>query len=343
MSPHERADAYLTIPEGYSLGGLHWSSSGDAMEYSDGSTLALTEEIAQVLEGLFSCPPVPPFVYALSLLAGVKDSPEELLPIWRRLNWAYAVGRAGAAGRNLGLLIAEMCRTLSPADNPPEWREVAAALDRLRRNGVRQRPHLVAAAPLSEVKFMAWAADRLHAIDDEALAHWLTYGCAPTTAGEKLAEPVEALPARIARLVRDARRRPRLVGAAALTPHLDAALTFPPRRRTPDALPQGGYADVATRGDPERLLPGQFALDPDEFVRRFAENELLYFKREEPHAAEAPERVVVLDQGVRTWGGVRLALAAAALSLLRRNAKRFGPARLAATSARWRTCSKRAT
>ncbi|HUR53314.1 MAG TPA: hypothetical protein VMZ71_04250, partial [Gemmataceae bacterium] len=124
----------------------------------------------------------------------------------------------------------------------------------------------------------------------------------------------------------------RLVGAAALAPVVDAALTLPPRRRTPDQLPQGGYADVTTRGEPERLLPGQFALDADEFVRRFAENELLYFQREEPHTAEKPGRIIVLDQGVRTWGGVRLALAAATLSLLKKDPKRTGRVRLAATS-----------
>jgi len=89
---------------------------------------------------------------------------------------------------------------------------------------------------------------------------------------------------------------------------------------------------VTTRGDPERLLPSQFALDPDEFVRRFAGNELLYFQREDPHEAVRPDRVIVLDQGVRTWGSVRLALAAAALSLLRANPKRCGAVRLFLTS-----------
>ncbi|HEY1189906.1 MAG TPA: hypothetical protein VGE74_19810, partial [Gemmata sp.] len=99
------------------------------------------------------------------------------------------------------------------------------------------------------------------------------------------------------------------------------------------ALPLGGYCDVTTRGGPERLLPSQFALDPDEFVRRFAAHELLYFKREEPHAAVRPERVIVLDQGARTWGSVRLALAAAALALLKVDPKRCGRAQLFATSA----------
>lgn len=91
---------------------------------------------------------------------------------------------------------------------------------------------------------------------------------------------------------------------------------------------------MTTRGEPERLLPSQFALDTDEFLRRFAAKELLYFQREDPDQPELPERVIVLDQGVRTWGSVRLALAAATFSLLAPRAKRCASVRLFLTSAR---------
>ena len=40
-------------------------------------------------------------------------------------------------------------------------------------------------------------------------------------------------------------------------------------------LQGGGYSDLTTRGAPERILPIQFALDGEEFIRRFAEGELL--------------------------------------------------------------------
>ncbi len=90
---------------------------------------------------------------------------------------------------------------------------------------------------------------------------------------------------------------------------------MPPRRLDHSELPVGGYADVTTRGQPERLLPSQFAVDGLEFVRRFAEKELLYFRREEPFDSTREELVVLLDQGVRTWGGVRLALAGAVFAL----------------------------
>ena len=73
----------------------------------------------------------------------------------------------------------------------------------------------------------------------------------------------------------------------------------------------GGYTDITTRGAPERILPIQFALDGEEFLRRFAERELLYFHREDVREPLTEELVILLDQGVRTWGDVRLLLSGA--------------------------------
>ena len=77
-------------------------------------------------------------------------------------------------------------------------------------------------------------------------------------------------------------------------------MALPPRRLRDNQLPIGGYSDVGTRGQPEQILPAQFALDELELARRFADNELLYFQREEPHAPTCDKLVVLLDQGVRT-------------------------------------------
>ncbi|MEJ7680216.1 MAG: hypothetical protein WKG06_20645 [Segetibacter sp.] len=108
-------------------------------------------------------------------------------------------------------------------------------------------------------------------------------------------------------------------------------LALPPRRLAHAELPLGGYSDVANRGQPEQILPGQFALDMDEFLRRFAERELLYFHREEPHTPTARELVILVDQGVRTWGDVRVILAAAALALGRLADRRGLVLRIATT------------
>jgi hypothetical protein len=299
MNPLDRADAYLTIPAEYGadLSGLWWSSNRDALERRDGTTLAVIDEIAAVLDGVFARPPAPPFVFVLNLLHLMKRGGLGA----DRLRAAYEATRGTAGrGRNVGLLIAELCRPLPRAAAQPAGGEVSLALNRFRLYGPLRAPTGGEEAPLTRVEFEHLMESHLRELDPAALVHWLTHGCAPGAGGAELAKQVETLPERVARLLTEARRRARLVGAAALVPALDAALTLPPRGRPPEALPVGGYCDVTTRGDPGRLLPGQFALEPDEFVRRFAGNELLYFKREEPHQAVRPERVIVLDQGVRT-------------------------------------------
>jgi len=328
-----RAETYLTLPLDYAnrVGGLCWSAGGDAVERWNGTTLAVTEEIALVLEGVFSRPPVPPFVVVLHVLHLMRS--DDSAPASARLRAAFraALGAPGLL-RNAGVLVAALCADVPPATAVPGFADVDAARTRRRLFGTLGFPLLAdePALPAAEVERRVTA--QLEKLTDDDLRHWFVHGCTPGTAGAALAAVVESLPARVARLLALARNRPRLVGAAAVVPAVDAALTLPPRRRSPDAVPQGGYCDVTTRGDPDRLLPSQFALDPDEFVRRFAERELLYFQREEPQAAEKPDRVVVLDQGVRTWGAVRLALAAAAVVLLRKDAKRLGRVLLAATS-----------
>lgn len=126
--------------------------------------------------------------------------------------------------------------------------------------------------------------------------------------------------------------RPRLAGAETYVTRLVGTLTLPPRRLAPQELPVGGYADMTTRGAVEHILPSQHALDELEFLRRFAERELLFFRREEPPAQNRQEIAILIDQGVRTWGDVRLVLAAAALALGKQCAGRAQQFRFAGTS-----------
>ncbi len=326
-----RADAYLTIAPDYAseAGGWRWSLGCDAVEDEVGRTLALTEELALVLEGVFASPPVPPFPFVLHLLALLKHPPDRPGAL-ARLHTANS--RARGPGRNVGLLVAELCRGLPPFADPPAWHDLELALKRRTLFGERHQPELVQATVLGPAEFAQAVAEKLAGWDDAALAHWLKFGGPPAAAGRALAEAAESFPQRVGAFLELLRKRERLVGAATLAPALDAALTLPPRRPRPESIPQGGYVDVTTRGDPDRLLPSQFALESDEFVRRFAERELLYFRREEPHRQSAPERWLVLDQGVRTWGPVRLGLTAGVVALLGKDPARFGRLRLSLTS-----------
>src|SRR4051812_16449021 len=101
----DRAAAYLTIPADYgrALGGLRWCPRGDAIEDGDGRTLALTEQIAFVLEGAFVRPPAPPFAFALNVMylmrhGGRGDGPGGL---WR-LRTAFEQAQGPGISRNVG-------------------------------------------------------------------------------------------------------------------------------------------------------------------------------------------------------------------------------------------------
>ena len=58
--------------------------------------------------------------------------------------------------------------------------------------------------------------------------------------------------------------------AAVFLKQFAGALALPPRRLAHQELPIGGYADDATRGQVDQILPSQFALDEWDFFRRFA-------------------------------------------------------------------------
>jgi hypothetical protein len=159
---------------------------------------------------------------------------------------------------------------------------------------------------------------------DFEVRHWLRHGTGPhDLPAEQIAEQLDRKPPTMADFLDAAvKDRARLGGAVPLVRHFVSALSLPPRKRTPQRLPIGGYADVTSRGDPARLLPSQLALDPDDFVRRFAENELLFFRRDDPHERKQEHLALVVDQGVLTWGPVRLALGAAVLAVGRLAARR---------------------
>src|SRR5260370_32864988 len=89
---------------------------------------------------------------------------------------------------------------------------------------------------------------------------------------------------------------------------------------------------MTTDGEADPLLPGNHAVDDLDSLCCFAECEVMFFRREEPPAQNRQELVVLIDQGVRTWGDVRLVLAAAALALGNQSADRGLHFLLAGTS-----------
>ncbi len=340
-----REVAYLQIPEGYFRGWdrvPRWSAAGDVIEWPDGAILAFGVEVATFLEGYALIGPLIHFAHVAHLLATVDRDRAIAGPYpgppglgGRSGPLVRAFREAGKPLRNLGALCAWLCREVAPVADPPDLLELGLRLS----NG----------AMLSALAVRRWATSALAdegedpTIDAEefesrflravggmtpaAIVAWLEHGRGPEEDhGDRVAGAIVALKPRLLDGALAAiAGRDRLAGSVPMVTQLVGALTLPPRRLADQALPSGGYADVATRGRPEQILPGQFAIEGVEFLRRFAENELLYFHREEPHAPVAEELVLLLDQGVRTWGRVRLALAASALAFGKLAARRKLP------------------
>lgn len=103
--------------------------------------------------------------------------------------------------------------------------------------------------------------------------------------------------------------------AAQMARRILAALSLSRPAGRPDDHPEGGFADLANRGDPQRLLLSELGHDPDVLAARIVHGEAMYLKREVPPARPARRRVLCLDATLRQWGAARLVAMAMALAL----------------------------
>jgi hypothetical protein len=319
--------AWLKVPPQYAqaIGGPNWTDDCDAIADAHGRTVVLTGALAQFIEGACRREPPVAFGFVLHFAMLLRDGGDGKLADLRA---AFA---EHASWRNAGLLFAHLTRALPRAPGEIRGPHIATLL-----RGTELRPvHWLARAaqspPLAPDKFAAHLRGQLEAMGVAELRHWLRHGrgsVAPLPAVELPPAP----PRRPGNTLDELLLRKRLTGVAPFLDQLVSAITLPPRRVMRAELPVGGYSSVTNRGHPDQILPGEYAVDELEFLRRFAGNELLYWQREEPQSQVREDMIVLLDQGVRTWGVTRLMLSAAAIALLRRAETRGLHARVAATS-----------
>jgi hypothetical protein len=333
---------YLLIPADYSpfVGRLRWSANGEAIEYDDGTTFVFAPQLALFLEGLTSVRRLPHFAYVLHLLSLLGLGKKDTGPRSEELMRAFQ--ESGRPLRNAGVLCGLLCPNLPGVTETMEVAQLCRRLGnfalmveiRLRMAMADGGGPVLPVPPWEALALENLVRDSLARFTPKELRQWLRHGCIPPSdAGDEVARAVPSGRPRTMRgVLAHLVQQRRLAGAVPFVAQMVSALALPPRRLADRDLPMGGYADVTTRGHPEQLLPSQFAVEEMEFVRRFAEKELLYFRREEPHSRVDEELVLLLDQGVRTWGEVRLVLGAAVLAFGKRAERRGLPVFLAATS-----------
>ena len=332
----DRYTAYLRIPTHYAAGlrDLRWSAAVDAIEFGQGDTFAFPAEVFQFLEGFVSQRPLIHFGHILHLLYLLKYTKTPLLGQPESV-LATAFATAQRPYRNAGVFCALLCQDVPAVPDEPllPFRTATFELEVGASEPLFTQHNGEMPALPGEV-FEARVLFELSAHSFEDILHWLRHGRGPVReVGEEIAQAVLLdKPRSLQGVLADLAQRQRLSGAVPFVEQLVSALTLPPRRLERPELPLGGYSDVSTRGQVEQLLPSQFAFDDLEFVRRHAERELLYYRREDPHVHTREDLVVLLDQGVRTWGPVRLVLTAALFALGRLAERRRIPFLVAATS-----------
>jgi hypothetical protein len=352
----DRVADYLHIPAGYApfLDGLRWSPAGEAIEYADGTTFAFAPQLARFLEGLTAEGEPIHLAFVLHLLALFGIGKGDV----RGAELARAFRETGQPLRNAGVLAARLCREVPGVAQAPDFDLVCRRLGSptlmsefaWSQTSGRHDDAPDSAPPWSAASFESAVLRALRELSPSDIRHWLRHGRGPLDdAGVRLADVLLPAPSRtLGQALAELTQQRRIAAALPFVAQLTGALALPPRRLAHHELPMGGYADVATRGHPEQLLPSQFVLEDAplpgeavapqpgalslEFLRRYAENELLYFRREEPHARLREELVLLLDQGVRTWGDVRLVLTAGVLAFGRLAERRGLPLWLAGTS-----------
>jgi hypothetical protein len=344
----DRATLYLQIPATYcrSFGGLRWAQYGEAVEFLEGPaagrTFAFAAEIAVFLDGLqephgsvLGFGLVLHLLYLIGLADRAARHGEGCALCIERI--AVPFRELGCPLRNAGALCSWLCRTATRVADPPDPAELHEILTggswvpqmvlSHRQRGLMDQAEEPGLTSDEFERLVRVASDQL---DDGEIRHWLLHGRGPVgTADVRL---IPDRPRSLVEVLIDLERSPRLAGIGRLVSSLESAISLPPRRLAWGLLQDGGYADVTTKGAPEQILPIQFALDQEEFLRRFAERELLYFHREEPRQPTTEEIVLLLDQGVRTWGDARLMLAGAAIALFRQAQRRRIAIKLATTS-----------
>lgn len=320
----DKVQAYLDLPWPYikDFAFITWSKSEDALVYQQGETFILRQPLAQFIDGFGAQRELIHFGYILHLLdifLKEKTHRPNICNVLRHL-----MKQPGVSYRNAGLLAAQLIpkvpavphfklagevyeRLSSPLQMLFNNVPASGQVDTTSITEIYYRPELPTLPPL---EFENIVCQELKRFTEAEIKHWLRSGEGPIHNAPHL--PIMQSSSWEENLL----GRERLRGVAPFLTPLLSALSLPPRRLFNNDLPLGGYADVTNRGRIDALLPTQFALDRDDFIRRFAEQELLYFRREDPVVMPEADLLILLDQGIRTWGNSRLRLTAAALALI---------------------------
>lgn len=321
-----------------------WSESGEAIEWLHGGTICYTADLMNILRGLADTG-LPPLGTVLILMAACQERRDQdnidayigqlaevsetqfgrafrVHPLARTmLGLVQALPpdlRTGSSRIHLIHEISNLEAVKSRAiEVPPQ--QTLAVLDEFSsgrhdhaifRNFKKPAQQFL----LIEIVPLAFAKHKFP--NAETLEHHLRTGVVPPPEPLELPFPEPAPLDLLDELEDD----PKTKGLARLARRLLAALNIPMHARGASDLPIGGVADIANRGDFDRLLLSELAQDDLTLTARLVNSEALFLRREEPPANLDRQRTILMDTTLKMWGTQRVFALSAALAFARNSA-----------------------
>lgn len=319
-----------------------WSESFDAIEWHDGSTLALWQEVHAVLANFEGRSGLPPFGSLLFIMAACRGDWRESLPVInQRIRKILAIEENDAIPQHIAKVLVTGLDTIHSL--PADLRSSVAAKCHLVALLLEGGPHSISRDSSRHVlhDFSITGAKCIEGLSNERSdpkarlerdVRALELGLnrhSPETLESLLRTGLETIDFKSPEIQEKLAEvsDPRLLldalitaggesGAAAMVAKRTIAMiNFPGHVGTPRDLPVGGIADITNRGTIDRLLPGELAWDDLVLAARLVHNEALYFRREIPPMNVAIAHTVLLSRELRLWGIGRVLSLGIALGL----------------------------
>lgn len=318
-----------------------WSNDGNAIEWSDGQTLAFPQEIIAILESLAGQGGIPSLGSLLLVHSAASDQLPQFEKARERLLESHPKEFSSAEAKTL---IAAVSHSLGKINQLP--REL--------RSGVRAKVELCHA--LFNRATWAHQGEKADLIIQDLQAEpanlWMGQGAAVSFNQRFLRDTSVLIKATagldtggLEHLIRTGIEFPELTGAtfdeditdesdhtrsllekladsggdlsalASVARQVIGLISLPLPATKNNELPIGGVADIVNRGTPDKLLTSGLAWGDTILASRLAQNEALYYHRETPPQNTPSERIILLDHGLRYWGLLRLFALATHLGL----------------------------
>ncbi|MEO5915879.1 MAG: hypothetical protein ABIS50_16710 [Luteolibacter sp.] len=316
-----------------------WSPEYDAVEWYDGSTLAMWQELHGVLKFLGDDSGLPPLGAVLLLLAACRDEWLGLcIPFHEKVMSILDVANSDSISPEIKDLIVRGLKSVNdlPKDLRASFPAKCLLVSALFEGGPHSLPREESDKILAELSIHGPRGLLGSSPQMNAKARFLRdlralrIGLARHDAGSLEARLRTGLenstilptsfpetPADDPLLLLD---RLAITGgecgaAAAVAKRTIAMMNLPGSFGTPHDLPVGGISDITNRGTVDRLLPGELAWDDLVLAARLVHNEALYFRREIPPQHLVVGHTILLDRGLRLWGTGRVFALGVALGL----------------------------